>query len=243
MKNLLPERGGAMTLQTPLTILLIDDEPSFVSALTQLLRHDGSIVDTAADGHTALTQLQAHHYDLVLCDLRMPALDGPDFYAILSREHPYLRHRVLFLAGDTLGADSTAFLEQCSQPWLYKPCDVAAIRHTMQQMLHAAASMSTGATGEEAAATGEPVLEEGTLSIVQRGQRYHVRYASNNPYAQDHPMRECGDEDTLDALLDLLGMEAEAIHHACAIAQQGGVAVLRLLIAPGQIQTCFHPTA
>jgi CheY-like chemotaxis protein len=232
-----------MTSQTALTILLIDDEPGFVSALAQLLRHDGSTVDTAANGHAALTHLQAHHYDVVLCDLRMPGLDGAEFYTILRQQHAYLRHRVLFLTGDTLGADSTAFLEQCGQPWIYKPCDAAAIRHAMQQMLHAAASTGTGAPGEAAAATGEPLPEEGTLSIVRRGQRYQVRYASNNPYAPDHPMRECVDEDTLDALLHSLGMEAEAMYNACAIAQQGGVAVLRILIAPGQIQTCFHPTA
>jgi CheY-like chemotaxis protein len=101
-----------MTSQTALTILLIDDEPGFVSALAQLLRHDGSTVDTAANGHAALTHLQAHHYDVVLCDLRMPGLDGAEFYTILRQQHAYLRHRVLFLTGDTLGADSTAFLEQ-----------------------------------------------------------------------------------------------------------------------------------
>ena len=227
-----------MTPQTPLTILLIDDEPGFVNALARLLRNDGSTVDTAADGYAALTHLQAHHYDVVLCDLRMPALDGPDFYAILSREHADLRHRVLFLTGDTLGADSTAFLEQCGQPWVYKPCDAAAIRRAIQQMLEAAAS-----TSEEAAATGEPLPEEGTLSIVLRDQHYHVRYASNNPYAPEHPMRDCGDRDTLDALLHALGLEAAAMHDACAIVQHGGVAVLRILLAPRQIQTCFHPAA
>jgi CheY-like chemotaxis protein len=231
-----------MAPQTPLTILLIDDEPGFVSALARFLRHDGSTVDTAANGYTALTHLQAQHYDVVLCDVRMPGLDGAAFYALLCQQHAYLRQRVLFLTGDTLGAASTAFLEQSGQPWLYKPCEAAAIRHAMQQMLHAVASTGTGTTGEEAADTGEPLPEEGTLSIIQRGQRYQVRYASNNPYAPDHPMRDCGDEATLDAFLHALGMEAEAMHDACAIAQQGSVAVLCILIAPEQIQTCFHPT-
>jgi CheY-like chemotaxis protein len=137
MKNLLPERGGAMALQTPLTILLIDDEPSFVSALAQLLRHDGSTVDTAADGHHALRQLHERRYDPVLCDLRMPGLDGVDFYALLSQYHAYLRKRVLFLTGDTMGADSQVFLAQCGQPWVYKPCNAADIRTAIQQMLHA----------------------------------------------------------------------------------------------------------
>jgi CheY-like chemotaxis protein len=83
------------------------------------LRHDGSIVHTAADGHLALRQLPKHRYDVVLCDLRMPGLDGRDFYAMLSHQHAYLRKRVLFLTGDTLGAESPAFLEPCGQPWVY----------------------------------------------------------------------------------------------------------------------------
>ena len=125
-------------MHTPLTILLIDDEPSFTCALAQLLRRDGDTVDTAANGQLALAHLQAQRYDVVLCDLRMPALDGEGFYTILSRQHAYLRKRVLFLTGDTLGTDSTAFLEQCGQPWVYKPCDIAAIRHAIQEMLRAA---------------------------------------------------------------------------------------------------------
>jgi CheY-like chemotaxis protein len=121
----------------PFTILLIDDEPSFVSALARLLRHDGSTVDTAANGSLALTQLQTHRYDVVLCDLRMPMLDGPDFYATLLQQHAYLCQRVIFLTGDTLGDASAAFLEQSGRPWLHKPCTATAIREAMQQMLHA----------------------------------------------------------------------------------------------------------
>ena len=132
-----PARKGGSMAHAPVAILLIDDEPSFVSALARLLRHDGSTVDTAADGHLALRHLHEHRYDVVLCDLRMPGLDGEEFYAMLSQHHAYLRKRVLFLTGDTLGADSQAFLEQCGCPWLHKPCTATAIREAMQQMLHA----------------------------------------------------------------------------------------------------------
>jgi DNA-binding response OmpR family regulator len=230
-------------MHTPLTILIIDDEPSFTSGLARLLRHDGSTVDTAVNGHLALAHLQAQRYDVVLCDLRMPALNGVAFYTILSRQHAYLRKRVIFLTGDTLGADSTAFLEQCGQPWVYKPCEVAAIRSAIQEMLRTAASTDPGTPGEGSADTEESRPEEGTLSILWRGQCYQVRYASNNPYGEDSLMRTCADEDTLDALLHHLGIEAEALHHACAIARQGGVAVLRILASPGQIQACFPATA
>ena len=232
-----------MALQTPLTILVIDDEPGFASGLAQVLRRDGGTVDTAANGHRALAYLQAQRYDVVLCDLRMPGLDGPDFYALLSRQHAYLRKRVLFLTGDTLGADSTAFLAQCGQPWVYKPCDAAAIRSAIQEMLHATASPDTDATGEGAADPREHIPEEGTLSILWRVKYYQVRYAANDPYGAEYPMRTCADEDTLEAFLHNLGIETEAIYHACAVARHGGVAVLRLLVSPGQRQACFGPTA
>jgi hypothetical protein len=162
---------------------------------------------------------------------------------VLLGQHADLHQRVIFLTGDTLGAASTAFLAQCGQPWVYKPCDAAAIRHAVQQVLRAGATTDPGARGAVAADTREPRPAEGTLSIVRRGQRYQVRYASNNPYDQDYPMHECADEDTLEALLDHLGTEVETLYHACTIAWKGGVAVLRILLSPGQIQACFPPTA
>ena len=65
-----------MAPQLPGTILVIDDEGSFVRALTRLLRRDGYHVDTARNGRHALTQLQARPYDVILCDLIMPRMNG-----------------------------------------------------------------------------------------------------------------------------------------------------------------------
>ena len=129
--------GVTMTMQPPLAILIVDDEPAFVSGLAQLLRRDGSTVGTAANGQSALPLLQELPWDVILCDLRMPELDGPDFYALLVRQYPALRQRVIFLTGDTLNADSRAFLAQCGQPWLSKPCTAAEVRRTIQQVLRA----------------------------------------------------------------------------------------------------------
>jgi CheY-like chemotaxis protein len=59
-------------------MVMIDDEPSVVSALVRLLSQDGAPVDIAAHGLLALAQIQTHRYDAVLCDLLMPELKGPD---------------------------------------------------------------------------------------------------------------------------------------------------------------------
>jgi CheY-like chemotaxis protein len=130
-------RGETIAPHHPVTILIIDDESSFANPLARLLRHDGYTVDTVGNGHLALVQLQAHDYAVILCDLRMPELDGSDFYARLLRQHASLGLRVIFLTGDLLGAESTAFLAQCGQPWLAKPCTAAAVRSAIQQMLGA----------------------------------------------------------------------------------------------------------
>ena len=126
-----------MAGQPPLRILIIDDEPGFASGLARLLSRDGATVETASDGQVALAQLHAQRYDVLLCDLLMPALNGPDLYAILKRHDASLCQRIVFLTGDTLGEDSRAFLEKCGQPWLYKPCTAAEIRNVIQEVLRA----------------------------------------------------------------------------------------------------------
>jgi CheY-like chemotaxis protein len=124
-----------MAPHIPGAILVIDDEPSVRRALTGLLRRDGYCVGTASNGQHALTQLQARHYDVIVCDLRMPELDGPTFYAILTRQYPALRQRVIFLTGDTGGEDHRTFLTQCGRPWLRKPSAITTIRRAIQQVL------------------------------------------------------------------------------------------------------------
>src|SRR5262245_31540684 len=69
------EEGHAMVPQTPLHVLVVDDEPGFLSGLTRLLQRDGHTVQTATDGQAALALLQEGGYDLILCDLLMPELD------------------------------------------------------------------------------------------------------------------------------------------------------------------------
>jgi CheY-like chemotaxis protein len=126
-----------MAPHLPQTILVIDDEPSIVRALSGLLRRDGYVVGTASNGWHALAQLQAQLYDVIVCDLRMPELDGPAFYAILTQQYPALRQRVIFLTGDSGGEANRMFLRQCGRPWLRKPSPIAVIRRAIQDVLQA----------------------------------------------------------------------------------------------------------
>jgi CheY-like chemotaxis protein len=125
-----------MAPPTACTILVIDDDPSIVSALARLLQRDGHTVETADNGQHALERLREHPYDLLLCDLRMPDLDGPAFYDILTRQYPSMCPRVIFLTGDTLNLESQAFLERSGRLWVTKPFNAAEVRSVIAQALH-----------------------------------------------------------------------------------------------------------
>ena len=117
------------------TILIVDDEAGITRGLARLLRRDGHAVDTASNGRQALAMLHAQMYDLILCDLRMPELDGPSLYRIVAERHPQLLERFIFLTGDTLGAEARTFLEQTGVPRLVKPFSAAEGRRVVRQAL------------------------------------------------------------------------------------------------------------
>jgi two-component system NtrC family sensor kinase len=127
----LPEQvvGGA--------VLVVDDEPGITSALAYLLRRDGYVVDTAPNGRLALHKLQERSYDLILCDLRMPELDGPGLYRELEERLPHLLPRLIFLTGDTLSPEAREFLEKVGGARLNKPFRAADVRRMVAQALQA----------------------------------------------------------------------------------------------------------
>jgi two-component system, NtrC family, nitrogen regulation response regulator NtrX len=61
------------------SILIIDDEKSIRKTLTEILRYEGYKIDEAADGEEGLAKFREKNYELVLCDIKMPKLDGIEF--------------------------------------------------------------------------------------------------------------------------------------------------------------------
>jgi two-component system NtrC family sensor kinase len=120
-------------------LLVVDDEASLASGLARLLHRDGYRVDTVANGRLALTQLEAHAYDLILCDVRMPELDGPSLYRLVERQQPHLCQRFIFLTGDTLEPVTQAFLEASGTLCLPKPFTIAEARRAIQRVLRVTA--------------------------------------------------------------------------------------------------------
>lgn len=60
-------------------VLIVDDESGMRHMLSVLLEREGYNIDTAEDGKSGLDKIKANQYDLVLCDIRMPEMDGLTF--------------------------------------------------------------------------------------------------------------------------------------------------------------------
>jgi signal transduction histidine kinase/CheY-like chemotaxis protein len=117
------------------TILVVEDEAALAEAMTDALREAGYLVDRAADGEEALAKIGASPFDLVMCDLRMPRLDGQAFYRRLSDAVPRLASRVVFVTGDVAGSDAEAFLQESKCRWLAKPFRLADLLRTVREGL------------------------------------------------------------------------------------------------------------
>src|SRR5437867_13051995 len=80
-------------------ILVVDDDQQLASALQWILADENFFVDVAFDGEEALLKVKAHVYDAVICDLKMPRLQGDEFYLKAKEARPNLSDRFIFITG------------------------------------------------------------------------------------------------------------------------------------------------
>jgi CheY-like chemotaxis protein len=85
----------------------------------------------------ALELLQKQPFDLILSDIRMPEMDGRQFYAAVRQQHPALAHRILFLTGDTVNEETRAFLKSVGNHHLGKPFQLEALRQAILAIVNA----------------------------------------------------------------------------------------------------------
>jgi two-component system NtrC family sensor kinase len=101
--------------------LVVDDEVSVRSLVARLLTRRGYDVVQVEDGEVALRLLEERSFDLVLCDLRMPRLDGRMLFDALAQRGLESAERFVLMTGDTLSADVAEFAETRGVTLLTKP--------------------------------------------------------------------------------------------------------------------------
>jgi signal transduction histidine kinase/CheY-like chemotaxis protein len=118
-------------------VLVVEDEPTVAQLIVDVLREEGHQVEAVLDSREGLTRLSRTHYDLIICDLRMPRLDGPAFYDSLIRSGSADQNRIIFITGDTLAPRTMKFLQSGKLTYLAKPFLVEELKLAVNRRLEA----------------------------------------------------------------------------------------------------------
>jgi len=124
-----------------LRILVADDEETLRVALQLFLTSKGHSVITVGSGSEAIWRAEGEeHFDVVLLDLRMPAVSGQEVFERWRTMRPDLVDRVIFMTGDIVGADLQGVLTGTGRPYIAKPFEFASIVAAIQTVSASAAS-------------------------------------------------------------------------------------------------------
>lgn len=116
-------------------VLVVEDEAPLGAAVAEALRDAGFSVERASDGLEALERVRQQPFDLIVCDLKMPRLDGASFYRELEATNRPMTSRILFVTGDVAGTEAERFLEDSGCRWLAKPFRLRDLLRTAGEMI------------------------------------------------------------------------------------------------------------
>ncbi|MDC0719278.1 sigma-54-dependent transcriptional regulator [Nannocystis bainbridge] len=117
----------------PTRILVVDDESSARSALSELLREEGYEVQSAADGYKALGRVDQWEPDVVITDVKMPGLTGLELITKLREIYPDVAVVVMTAFGSVEGAVEALHLG--ADDYLGKPVDLPQLLIGLQRVL------------------------------------------------------------------------------------------------------------
>jgi len=116
-------------------VLVVDDELWLRVLIAEMFKADGYAIDTAVNGAEALGKVRERSYDLIVCDVQMPELDGLGLYRGLARERPELLARFVFVTGSRYDGPTWTALKGTRAPCLAKPFTAEELRRVARQII------------------------------------------------------------------------------------------------------------
>lgn len=115
------------------TILIIDDEASIRAALREILEYEKYEVDEAVDGKDGINKLSQKKYDIALCDIKMPKMDGIEVLEKAQEINP----NVQFIMISAHGSIETAVeaVKKGAYDFIQKPPDLNRLLITIRNAL------------------------------------------------------------------------------------------------------------
>jgi CheY-like chemotaxis protein len=125
-------------------VLVIDDEEAVGAVVRRILQRENDVTTVTRADDALVLLLQGARFDVVLCDMMMPEMSGPDFYRALETAHPQLLETVIFVTGGAFTAKSREFLDQVANSRLEKPFDPQVLASLVRDRISASVSRGPG---------------------------------------------------------------------------------------------------
>lgn len=146
---ILPTASSEPAKNAPGRILIVEDEPAVAQLMVDVLREEGHQAESVLNSQDGLTLISRHNYDLVVCDLRMPQIDGQAFYDALVSSGSPMSDRVIIVTGDVLAARTREFLDRTRLPYLAKPFLVEELKLAVARLLSSESKPSAGPSAKQ----------------------------------------------------------------------------------------------
>ena len=114
--------------------MVVDDDADMREVITLALDGQGYDIEKVGSGQAALEQLAQHAYDLIVCDLDMPDVDGRAIYRVIGRRAPP-RPAFLFVTGYAHTGPYEEFVRAAQAPVLAKPFAISVLRGSVHRIL------------------------------------------------------------------------------------------------------------
>src|SRR5881392_2507865 len=115
-----------------LDILLVDDEPDFRAIVGDALRDANHRVTLAANGAEGLALISSNVFDVMICDIRLPKVDGLTLFRRVRQESPGTD--VILITAHAAVTDAVAALKEGAYDYITKPFDIDEIILQMERI-------------------------------------------------------------------------------------------------------------
>jgi two-component system, OmpR family, response regulator RegX3 len=153
-------------MSTP-TVLIVEDEESFVEALQVGLRREGFRVEVARDGAEALEQYDLVRPDLILLDIMLPKVSGIDVCRQLRKR---TQTPIIMVTAKGAEIDTVVGLEVGADDYVTKPYRLRELVARMRAVLRRTSVDSGGELTQDAVVVGDVTLDPDQHQVVVRGE-------------------------------------------------------------------------
>lgn len=117
-------------------ILVIEDDLTFRGNTAEILELEGYAVTTAANGKTGLEAIKQNPPDLILCDLRMPEMDGFTLLGHVGQDAMLRRIPFIFFSAKSEKLDVKAGMDAGADDYLIKPFELEDLLNSIEKCLY-----------------------------------------------------------------------------------------------------------